>query len=404
MNLPYDKYCVYLNNFPFIDNRGTVGMCCKNNTALDDNPERTIKNYPLKELYNSVAMQQKRQQVLDGVCPTGCNICYSHEKNIDQWSFRTRALKSMCDQLGFEKMQTFDDNVIRALDLRTGNTCNLNCIMCHPSDSSKWKQIYSGYAREVTHKTEKHIDWIKEYYNKLDWAEHESSWENIINSIDENCKKIYIAGGEPFYIKNFADYVEKIIHITKDPFIEINTNSTRMLSQSAFKKLKGKLNLRISIDGFEDTDNYQRTGGTEWEEKINVLDQYYKYFNVIAFDVTLTSLTIRSFPKLVDFLRERYPSTRSILVRPVTNRIGLQPNVLPSELTKDVVHYLKKLERRNYYQKSHYRYINVNQILDMLKEQKDDKEALLKQITYFDKITTKKYSEIDPQLVEWLNA
>ena len=402
MNTPYDRYCVYLNNFPFINNKGRVAMCCKNNTILEDDTDRTIVNYPLKELYNSLAIKEKREQVKNGQCPSGCDICYDHEKNVDEWSFRTRNLKSMCFHLGMKKATTFDDNIIRALDLRTGNTCNLNCIMCHPSDSSKWLKIYPQYATDVLDRTQGHIQSIKDQYGKLNWAEHESSWQNIFSSIDDNCKKIYMAGGEPFYIKNFADYVEKIVYITKDPYIEINTNATRLLPKDKNDKLQGKLNLRISIDGFEDTDNYQRTGGVEWQEKIKVIDSYYKNFHVDSFDLTLSSLTIRSLPKLVEFLTERYPNVPYILVRPVLNKPGLEPNNLPDELKQEALSFCKKLERRNFYSK--YQYTNITQLIDVLSKAPTNKEALKRQINFFDNITTKKYEDIDPKIVEWVNG
>lgn len=403
MNIPFDKYCVYLNNFPFINNFGRVGMCCKNNTILESDLSKTIVNYSLQELYNSDAMKEKRQQVLNGECPSGCDVCYKHEANVDMWSFRTRNLKSMCMQNGYDDIKTFDDNIIRALDLRTGNTCNLNCIMCHPSDSSKWTKIYPDYAKQVMQHNdyENHVKFIKRNYSQLNWAEHESSWDNILSSIDNNLKKIYMAGGEPFYIKNFTDYVEKIMDIAQDPFIEINTNATRLLPENKLNKLQGKLNLRISIDGFEDTDTYQRSGGTEWKEKIEVIDQYYKYFNIEAFDITLTSLTIRSFPKLVNFLEERYPNVPYILTRPVQNRKGLRPNALPKELTQETFLFMKKLERRNWY--ATYKYTNINQMIDLLQTQVDEKQELLRHVNYFDKINSKKYQDIDPKLTEWLN-
>ena len=211
-----------------------------------------------------------------------------------------------------------------------------------------------------------------------------------------------MAGGEPFYIKNFADYVEKIVDITKDPYIEINTNATRLLPKDKNDKLQGKLNLRISIDGFEDTDNYQRTGGVEWQEKIKVIDSYYKNFHVDSFDITLSSLTIRSLPKLVEFLTGRYPNVPYILVRPILNKPGLEPNNLPIELKQEALSFCKKLERRNFYSK--YQYTNITQLIDVLNKEPTNKEALKRQINFFDNVTTKKYEDIDPKIVEWVNG
>ena len=53
----------------------------------------------------------------------------------------------------------------------------------------------------------------------------------------------------------------------------------------------------------------------QWEEKIKVMDQYYNEFGVQVWDITATPLSVRSIPKLIDYLSDNYPKSK-IQVRP----------------------------------------------------------------------------------------
>ena len=75
---------------------------------------------------------------------------------------------------------------------------------------------------------------------------------------------------------------------------------------------------------------------------------------------------------------------------------------LPIELKQEALSFCKKLERRNFYSK--YQYTNITQLIDVLNKEPTNKEALKRQINFFDNVTTKKYEDIDPKIVEWVNG
>lgn len=395
MNL--NQYCVYMNNWPFIDNTGKIHLCCKNTKHLI-NDHDTIKTKTLTELYFSEKYNSIRKMMLEENNVEGCNICYDYEKNVNQNnSFRNRSLRSL-KSIKKESLEPYQDQKIRALDLRLGSTCNLTCVMCHPTDSSKWFKIYPKFAKEVKQMSDSHVESVNRRLSPslLNWAEHDSSWENIFSSVDSSLLKVYMAGGEPFYIKNLEEYTLKLIDKAPNAVIDINTNATRFLTKKHLNQLSGKISLRISIDGYKEADEYQRTG-TSWDEKIKVIDEYVHYFKVDSFDITISSLTIRSIPQLVKFLENRYPNV-SMLFRPVVNRPGLAINNLPQELlqeTKDFFVNLAKLKSSKYY--------NVDQMVQVLSaDYIDEKQILLRTVKHWDQLNTVKLNEFDQKLSEWI--
>jgi molybdenum cofactor biosynthesis enzyme MoaA len=401
-NLSPEQYCVYLNNWPFINNSGQLGMCCKNNWVQLTSPFQSIVNTSLRELWEGFQVKHVRQQMLDGDTPKGCNVCYDHEKNVDlENSFRNRSLKGLMTSQGLKPwitgVEAFNDLTIRALDLRVGSTCNLACTMCHPSDSSKWYSLYNEYRKAVG-VPDSHYENVKRKYkpSNLNWAEHDSSWENIFSSIDGNLTKIYLAGGEPFFIKKFPEYATELVNYAPDASIDINTNSTCSLQQKHLDKLAGKLNLRISIDGYKQSEEYQRLG-TSWEEKVAVMDQYVKYFNIKSFDLTITSLTVRQLPELIEFLSNRYPGI-IIMLRPVINRDGLRMNEIPLEFRKRSIDFLHNIMQSKTIQLN-----NQEQFMHQLtKDYSNKKEEMKKLVTHWDKISPFTLGDYDEELATWV--
>lgn len=392
-----EPYCVYLNNMPYIDNKGLLKLCCKNKN-FGAPKEMNITNTPLKDLYSHSLIEKRREEFRQGIVPEGCHICTDHERDVGPKSFRKRQLLNI-KGLDTTKSISFQENdtTIRALDLRLGSTCNLVCTMCHPSESSKWYSISKDFSQEVKLESEEQAQRTKETNNPkfLNWAEYDQSWENIFSSIDENLLRIYLAGGEPFYIKKFSKYLEIITEVSPNAFIEINTNATRMLTEDYVKKLKGKLNLRVSIDGYGKYDEYQRAG-TDWKEKLEVIRQYQDNFKIISFDITVSSLTIRSLPDLIAFLEENFPEPR-ILLRPVVNRPGLEINNIPFDLRKNVLEYLKRKDNHTK------KFVNVDQIVSILQSGNANKKAELQRyVKFWDRLSKISFGEVDEQLMNWI--
>ena len=406
----YDyNYCVYLSNFPYIDNSGMIFPCCKNRQLrLPYN----IKDMKLIDMFNSPEFIQMRETMATGNMPLGCEPCYVPESKGQLDSFRVRNLRGLRFRSGDKKellTMPYADHKIRGLDLRLGSTCNLTCIMCYPSDSNSWHKIFPDYARQVTQETENAINITMDRYQpkKLNWAEYEQSWENIFCSIDNDLRKIYLAGGEPFYIRGFEDYLVELYNRSPQAYIEINTNATRKLPEQYVKKLKGAdIGIRISIDGSFGVDEYIRQG-TEWDQKVEVMDQYANDLSISSFDISLSSLNIHDLPNTLRWICERYstvlesPKTK-IMLRPIVNRKGLNIESLPKYIRQNILEDLEAFLSE--FTNIRSTLTNIDDVVNKLgQEYKNETQETQRIIDFWDTKSNKTYEEINPELYRWVN-
>jgi MoaA/NifB/PqqE/SkfB family radical SAM enzyme len=379
-------YCVYPSNYPYIGHTGTLSLCCNNQFhTLPYN----IKTHSLKDIWHSKEINKVRDTLANKLCPSGCEFCFDKEAEGVR-SFRQKALRGT-----FGTNEPFNDTIIRGLDLRLGNMCNLACIMCNSYSSV---QLYRQLPEMA-----KHYGWLdeqverqqKEHNPKLmDWADHDSSWENILSGIDENLQHVYMAGGEPFYVNNFEDVLHNMMGYAPHARYVINTNGTRLLKDKDIKRFKQyNLSLRVSIDGLGDVDEYIRQG-TIWEEKIEVIKQYHKYFKIDCWDLTLNSLSIRQAPKLIEWLTETFPNVK-INVRPAYGNGPMHLWRIPESLRKDVLLWFKLNKKLAWG--------SDGIITELEKPYQTYKPKLRQVISYWDQRGRVKLNSIDPVLNKYIH-
>lgn len=382
------SYCIFTSNYSFIDNDGFVALCCKN--AQNKIYNYNIREHSLKEIWHSAHMTKVRNLLSTGGEPKGCNVCTEPE-NAGIQSFRQKTLHSI------NKGKQYNNTNIYALDLRLGNICNLACTMCHPGNSNK---IYNNLP-----KMSNHWNWSKSKLDSLltrfdkkqyGWANDPKAWDNIISSIDPELRHVYLAGGEPFYIKNFPTTVERIWKAAPNAVIAINTNGTRLLRDKDLKTLTQikNIHMSISVDGYGPADEYTRQG-TIWKDKVAVMDQYYKEFDVRSFDITANALNVRHIPKLIDWLVTRYPHV-DIMMRPVIKSPEIMLSSIPSSF---------KQESLDYFIKNKNNIIGADHVIhEMQKPLTSSKTAMQRFISYFDTHGVLTLESFDPELAKWINT
>jgi MoaA/NifB/PqqE/SkfB family radical SAM enzyme len=383
-----DKYCIYTNNFTFVDNDGYVALCCKN---LKHKLPYHIKEHKLSDIWNSPEMHAVRAEIADGGEPAGCFKCYDPERDGIR-SFRQKALGMINNGVPFQ------DEKIHALDLRLGNVCNLACVMCYAGNSNK---ILHNHKTMATH-----FDWkpgrlekeAEKYHKRnYDWSDDPVAWDNIISSVDKNLKHVYLAGGEPFYLKNFPSTVERLGALAPKARFVINTNGTRLLREKDLKTLKTVENvyLRFSVDGWAQSNEWTRQGIC-WDETLEVMKQYHKHFKLKVWDVTANALSVRSIPKLIKFLWETYPDVK-VQIRPVINKTEVLMENIPDRF---------KAESLAFFEEHKNKLEGVDHVINEMRKpfNNDMKRKLTvrKFVDYYDKNGPVKYDNFDPQLAEWI--
>ena len=383
-----EKYCIYTNNFTFVDNDGYVALCCKN---LKHKLPYHIKEHSLSEIWNSPEMHAVRAEIAGGGEPMGCFKCYDPERDGIR-SFRQKALGMI------NKGVPFQDEKIHALDLRLGNVCNLACVMCFAGNSNKILHNHKTMAD--------HFDWKEGRLEKeaakyakqnYDWSDDPVAWENIISSVDKDLKHVYLAGGEPFYLKNFPSTVQRLGAIAPGARFVINTNGTRLLREKDLIKLKTveNVNLRFSIDGWGKANDWTRQDDV-WEEKIAVMDQYYKEFKLRIWDITANSLSVRHIPKLITYLWEHYPAAK-VQIRPVINKTEVMMENIPDRF---------KAESLAFFEKHKEQLEGVDHVInEMRKPYINDpkRKATVKQfVEYYDINGAVTMESFDSELADWI--
>lgn len=286
------------------ENGYNVKPCClynnRDNLYTVENIQDINDNPYIKEIQENFKKDWKRPE---------CNSCKVKE-NFGKTSRRLNSLKT-----GYKGIVHWD--------IRPGNTCNLKCAMCNFSNSSKWIEdidILKKYKNLDMNasKTRENLDWTWIYENCVDKAE-----------------KIYIAGGEPFYMKNVHQFLEKLSSNEwnrNNTEIQIQTNGVsntpkflNVLSQ--FRKLT----FSISIDGWGSVNELIRYP-TNHEELVKGAGELFDLkCKAVVFNITVQAMNLPNIDTLVTELRKYGRCVYDIhkLIKPVFLGINcLKPKVV----------------------------------------------------------------------------
>lgn len=210
----------------------------------------------------------------------------------------------------------------RVIEVFLDNTCNLSCVYCDESNSTRIQKENEKFGYNVTGIPDNivPIQRIKRSDNSLEFTE---DFFKYLKNNYSDLRRLDVLGGEPFYQKNFFRLVE-FIKNNSNPDLELHiiTNlmcSNRVLetfvndmkSVVAKRKLK-RLNITASLDGIGPEQEYIRFGlkFDQWNKNLKFLaDQKWIYLTVNA---CITSLSIPSLPKLLDYIQSFADNGRRI--------------------------------------------------------------------------------------------
>jgi organic radical activating enzyme len=249
-----------------IDLSGSKKTCCKGKVIADD---RSIDSI--------------RQEMLQGKQPVECIKCYKEESRKES-SSRIRETIDWLKKFGDPDI---NNPVIQHLDIRNDPTCNLKCKTCGPYASTLWAKE-KGVAVELSkHNLKK--------YNKT------------------QLKKIYLAGGEPTYNKDYLEFLNELLIVNPTCEVMINTNLKRLPKEwkeiiSAFKNLT----VIISCDAIEKLGCYVRYP-LEWrqfEENVRFVSER---ANFTMFNLVPSNLTVHSIDSTVEWMG-KYTNNISLTV------------------------------------------------------------------------------------------
>jgi len=261
--------------------------CVKNSRYAEANHDRV---FGLKDAFNSPQLRRTRLQMLAGERPAACGFCYSCEDDGGD-SHRLAMNREMIRYLDGPELigRTADDGGIDAvpifLDLRFGNTCNLECIMCSFPTTSK---LGAGAAPRWTTAN------IDPYRDEDLWAE--------FREIAPDLRFIYFAGGEPFLQPQHARMLRLIIDQQVAPQVSLRYNSNLTVLPDGIFDLLGQFRqviIAASCDGTGEAFERIRLGAG-WEKFVSNLREARRHVSVVL-DASPQRENVANLPELIGF-------------------------------------------------------------------------------------------------------
>ena len=372
----HDKICPIPWNHISIQQNGDYRMCCqcvdppfaklKDDLGITKN----VKNISIQEIRNSELLVNVRKQMLEGLEPAECNLCWREEK----LGFKSKRLHMLQeysidniidsrDRSGLIDTEKFP---IRYIDLRFGNLCNLRCVTCGPSDSSQWYDDYVNINQHSTFNFYNAANYNLEKINNtwtlknedFSWYESENFWI-MIEKILPNVDRLYLTGGEPWINKAQWKLLEMCVSLgcSQNIILEYNSNLTKIPVNAFDLWSKFKfVNIGCSIDAIGDLAHFIRYP-SEWSEvEANVL----KLGNcglanmMSKFSPTISVFNVLGFLDVTDWLHQnkfsnlrRKPSYH-LLQGPDYMNLTVLPKETKQWITSEYNLWLQKSWRRRY--------------------------------------------------------
>ena len=350
-----------------------VKPCCITN---DDNPKYSSS---IDNIFNHGHLKDIRKTFMSNKIPSGvCDECTFNEKSSGK-SKRTDALTSHHMYHTVDFVVEEDGTMIsdfQDLDIRPSNICNLKCIMCNPWYSSKWYEDFEIYNE--TFLETKDAGTVSIMKKTINLSNKQTDW-NWLNTHASKLKRVFLAGGEPFYMKDARDFLKYLVinEFSSNIILEVTTNAT-IINESLISLLKSfKDNcITISLDGVNDVNHIIRYP-TDWNEYCSNVDLLCNEFDNIVFSTVITAMNLPDTINMLDFT-SHYGNTHN-LARCVEPEM-LSINSLKPSIIKKVEEDLNKC---NTISSLHYNWLK--KLIDSYSYNEDDNIKMKQYLKSLDK-------------------
>jgi len=296
--------------------------CC---TAAPEKIDLTWLKQNPGNLFNSVNLQQERQDMLDNNPVESCKTACWIPESLGLESKRTQYKTYNLTHTNTRPVQPEKLNII------LGSTCNLTCSYCCKQYSTAWTrdiQTHGIYFDDPRFNLEA-VDTI---LSRISQSEHQASegFSVIINELAnyKNLKKIVITGGEPLLYNNFPEVMNALGQQNNLSFYTgLGLDSKRLVNQLERIDYKNYITAYVSAETCNQLYEFNRYGNT-YQRFLNNLEILQTYVKV-KFSSVLSNLTIHG---IVDFANQHSDQEVNYIFCNDPSYLGI--NVMDSQ-TKD---------------------------------------------------------------------
>ena len=288
------------------------------------------------------------------------------------------------------------------VDLRLGNTCNLSCRMC-PAESS------SNLVKDL--QTLENKTFSSDFFENTTWYKSKEFWNQLL-LLSRDFKKVYLAGGEPFLIKESWEFLKELIKNGKSNDITLyySTNLT-VIPKEAYDVWPNfkKVILSLSIDSTEKSYEYIRFP-MKWNKvmsNLKKLDNDFLDLNIESAVVysTIQAYNYNAIPKLYSFLKKFQNIDHYPIVNILTSPSALKLSNLPNKIKEREIAELKKVlfeVSTSSYKSEKWKKNFVNELIKLIHELNADStsnfEDFKRYTTHFDRSRSQNIFQIIPEL------
>ena len=254
---------------------GSARPCCLAHDEITDEHgvKYDLNKTDLQTVYNSVYMQNLREQFRAGEKPQTCNRCWQEEAagRASKRIYSRIRLKELTDQVDYA---TNKPDQLWFVDLKLGNICNLKCRICGSWSSSKWAQEEINYIPELKNKKE-HLAY--KFLQQGAWPRKTKTFWDNLRELLPNIKYFEFTGGEPFMIQEHFDLLQYAVDqgYAKNIDIHYNTNGTQWPDAHELWSHFRRVDIAFSIDNVGERFEYERFGA-RWDEVTANIIRFHK--------------------------------------------------------------------------------------------------------------------------------
>jgi MoaA/NifB/PqqE/SkfB family radical SAM enzyme len=343
MYINKQTFCIHPNAAISTTPDGHYKTCCMSEEVIrkpDSTPYKpSIDN--MQEAFDSPWMNNLRRDLNIGFKHPNCKRCWDEER-AGQNSKRMRDSREYLDGV---KTINKGEHIIKIVDLKMGNLCNLKCRICNPWNSSQW--IDEWYKLKPPQESK--IEFHKTFKAMRDaWKSDQNIWTNLKQALP-HIEHMDLYGGEPLMIENMWDILTHSVEngYSKNQTIHYNTNGSIMPSDEQIELWKQfkLVDVQVSVDDINDRHHYQRYP-SEWDK---VRDNVLKFKNHswirLSTNATISNYNIFYLDEITDEIVKNIGTSvwYNILHAPYDQSVAaLDPEI------KEIL--VKKLEHLNSYQ------------------------------------------------------
>jgi len=326
--------------------RGGMKVCCQSHVSILEPDQLTHTTYA-NELFNNDKFKEIRNAMQRGDRIEACRNCYEWEDS-GGYSMRIEYSNRLIekDKHLVDKIFRTGTPVVKSLDLKMGNKCNLSCVMCSPGSSSLIAKERKQYPPSDELNMGGPIENIEVDFNQDQFNEIKKVAADIIN--------VKSTGGEPMLLPGFKDLLEYLVQHGYSKNIKFTTVTNGTVDFSSYLHLMDQFkdfDVLYSIDGIGRTYNFVRYPGN-WDsvsKKHRRVMQSIKqnnYSNVyIGASVALSVYNVHQMSDILAYVHEDLQINGVVDFNIVREPEFMSPALAPKQVIDQALHsYRKKID------------------------------------------------------------